>query len=379
MRVGVVAESFLPHVNGVTNSVLRILEHFRVRGIDAVVLAPGSTTHRPPQEYAGTPITVMPSLPVPGYPQVRISLARRATVAAVLAEHDVDVVHLASPFLTGRPAERAAHQRGLPVVAVYQTDLAAFVTRYGMRGLSTAVWRRMRAIHSAADLTLAPSRSAIRQLTDQGIPRVSLWSRGVDAERFHPKWRSRVLRRHLAPHGEVLIGYMGRLAPEKCLEDLRVLSDIPRTRLVLIGDGPDRARLQRLLPDAAFLGLLRGQDLARAVATLDVAVHPGPHETFCQSLQEVLASGVPAVAVGAGGPLDLIDPSRNGWTYPPGDLEALRARVVDLVGDPAKARAMGRHARDGVEGRTWLRVGDELIGHYRSVTGQAETRMPAAA
>lgn len=379
MRIGVVAESFLPHVNGVTNSVLRILEHFRLRGLDAVVLAPGSASHRPPQAYADTPICTMPSLPVPRYPQVRISLARRRTVASVLAEHDVDIVHLASPFITGPPAQRAAAQLDVPVVAVYQTDLAAFVTRYGMRSLSTAVWRHIRMIHAAADLTLAPSRSAIRQLTEQGIPRVSLWSRGVDAELFHPKWRSRVLRRHLAPHGEVLIGYMGRLAPEKCLDDLRVLTDIPRTRLVMIGDGPDRARLQRIMPSAVFLGLLRGQDLARAVATLDVAVHPGPHETFCQSLQEVLASGVPAVAVGAGGPLDLIDASRNGWLYAPGDLEDLRARVVDLVGDPAKSRLMGRRAREGVEGRTWQRVGDELIDHYASVTGQAETRLPTAA
>lgn len=379
MRVGVVTESFLPHVNGVTNSVLRILEHFRLRGFDAVVLASGSATHRPPQEYADAPIRVMPSLPVPRYPQVRISLARRGAVASVLAEHDVDVVHLASPFITGPPAQRAAAQLDVPVVAVYQTDLAAFVTRYGMRSLSAAVWRRMRVIHSAAHLTLAPSRSAIRQLLEQGIPRVSLWSRGVDAELFHPRWRSRVLRHQLAPHGEVLVGYMGRLAPEKCLDDLRVLQGIPGTRLVMIGDGPDRGRLQRLLPDATFLGLLQGQDLARAVATLDVAVHPGPHETFCQSLQEVLASGVPAVAVGAGGPLDLIDASRNGWLYAPGDLEDLRARVVDLVGDPAKARAMGRRAREGVEDRTWQRVGDELIDHYRSVTGQAETRLPTAA
>lgn len=379
MRIGVVAESFLPHVNGVTNSVLRILEHFRLRGLDAVVLAPGSASRRPPQEYADTPIRTMPSLPVPRYPQVRISLARRRTVASVLAEHDVDVVHLASPFITGPPAQRAAAQLDVPVVAVYQTDLAAFVTRYGMRSLRGPVWRRLQAIHSAAHLTLAPSRSAITQLTEHGIPRVSLWSRGVDAERFHPGWRSRELHLQLAPRGEVLVGYMGRLAPEKCLDDLRALQGIPGARLVMIGDGPDRGRLQRVLPEATFLGLLRGQDLARAVATLDVAVHPGPHETFCQSLQEVLASGVPAVAVGAGGPLDLIDASRNGWLYAPGDLEDFRARVVDLVGDPAKARSMGRRAREGVEGRTWQRVGDELINHYASVTGQAETRVPTAA
>lgn len=377
MRVGIVAESFLPHVNGVTNSVLRILEHFQSRGLDAVVLAPGSGTHGPPPEYAGAPVRQFLSLPAPGYPQVRLALTRGSAMAGMLAEHRVDVVHLASPFLTGPPALRAARLLGLPVVAVYQTDLAAFVKRYALSMLSPAVWRRIRSIHAAADLTLAPSRSAVRQLADQRIPRVALWPRGVDSQRFHPRRRSRLLHRQLAPDGEALIGYVGRLAPEKCLGDLRVLRDIPGSRLVIIGDGPERARLKRLLPEATFLGLLRGDELARAVATLDVGIHPGPHETFCQSLQEVLACGVPAVAVGAGGPLDLVDPSRNGWLYPPGQLDEMRGHVADLVGDPAKARAMGRSARAGVEGRTWQRVGDQLIEHYRVVVGEEAKGIPS--
>lgn len=367
MRVGVVSESFLPHVNGVTNSVLRMLEHFQRRGIEAVVLAPGTASDAPPREYAGAPIHALASLPAPGYRQVRLCLPPERRMSAVLAESDVDVVHLASPFLTGPPALRAARRLGLPVVASYQTDLAAFVTRYGLTALSGAVWHRIRAIHHTADLTLAPSRSAVSQLTDRGVPRVALLPRGVDVERFHPRHRSRLLRRRLAPQGETLVGFLGRLAPEKCVEDLRVLHDMPGIRLVIIGDGPRREKLRRLLPDAAFLGFLQGEDLGRAVATLDVAVHPGPHETFCQSLQEILASGVPAVAVGAGGPLDLVDPSRNGWIYAPGDLHAMRSQVADLVGDPAKARAMGRCARASVEQRTWARVGDELVDHYRAL------------
>ena len=152
---------------------------------------------------------------------------------------------------------------------------------------------------------------------------------------------------------------------------------MPGVRLVIIGDGPRQRRLREILPDAVFLGFLQGEELGRAVATLDVAVHPGPHETFCQSLQEVLASGVPAVAVAAGGPLDLVDPSRNGWLYPPGDLGAMRSHVADLVGDPSKARAMGRRARAGVEHRTWAYVGDELVAHYRNLidTQSVESRV----
>jgi phosphatidylinositol alpha 1,6-mannosyltransferase len=92
-----------------------------------------------------------------------------------------------------------------------------------------------------------------------------------------------------------------------------------------------------------------------------------------------LASGVPAVAVASGGPLDLVDPSRNGWLYPPGDKDALLRGVLDLAGDPAKSRAMGRRARESVEARTWERVGDALIGHYRVALGGSMTPMSAAA
>jgi phosphatidylinositol alpha 1,6-mannosyltransferase len=300
-------------------------------------------------------------------------------MADIMGEHGVDVVHLASPFFTGLPAVRAAEELGVPVVAAYQTDLAAFVTRYGLRVLARPIWRRLRIIHGAADANLAPSRAAMLQLDQHGIRRVHLLARGVDADRFHPRHRSRALRRQLAPQGQALVGFVGRLAPEKCIDDLRVLRSLPGVRVVIIGDGPDRPRLERILPDAAFLGFLQGRDLSRAVAALDIGVHTGPHETFCQSVQEVLASGVPVVAVGAGGPLDLVHPSLNGWLYPPGDLAMLRERVRDLAGDQAKSRAMGRRAREGVISRTWERVGDELIEHYRRLAGISDIPLRPAA
>ena len=113
-----------------------------------------------------------------------------------------------------------------------------------------------------------------------------------------------------------------------------------------------------------FTGMLRGADLSRAVASLDVVVHPGPYETFCQAAQEAMASGVPVVAVGAGGLRDLVDSSRTGWLYPPGDLAALRAYVADLAGDDSKRAAMGTAAHHAVRARTWPVVCDRLLRFY---------------
>ena len=363
MRIAIVAESFLPHTNGVTGSVLRTLAHLRARGHEAVVLAAG---HGAPVEHDGAPVLHLPSLPLPGYPQVRLNIAGHRRVGDLLAAVDPDVVHLAAPMLLGEKAVRAAAALGLPTVAVFQTDVAAYAERYGFPGWSERVWSRISDIHEQADLTLVPSTHYRGELSRRGVQRISMWGRGVDHVQFDPARRSEAMREGWGVEpGEVVVGYLGRLAPEKQVEDLAVLTDIPGVRLVLVGDGPARAGIAAALPDAVMAGHLAGDDLGAAVASFDVLVAPGESETFCQSVQEALAAGVPVVAPAAGGPRDLVDSSRTGWLYAPGDLTGLRSAVVDLVGDERKRQAFGRAARSAVLDRTWTRIGDELIEHYR--------------
>jgi phosphatidylinositol alpha 1,6-mannosyltransferase len=366
-----VTESFLPHVNGVTNSVLRVLEHLEASGHEALVVTPVAGG---PATYAGARVATLASVPLPGYPQVEISLAGTRALKDVLASFRPDVIHLASPFVVGPPALRAAAKLDVPVVAVFQTDMAGFARQWGWPGVESWMWRRLERIHNAADLTLAPSRAAHAQLDVRGIARLALWPRGVDSEAFHPRHRDEEFRTAVGHGRPVLVGYVGRLAPEKELGQLRALVGLDDVSLVVIGDGPGGDDLRRELPTAAFTGFLSGPQLSRAVASLDVMVHPGRHETFCQSIQEALASGVPVVAAAAGGPLDLVDPSHNGWLFTPGDEAALRAQVRDLVGDDAKRRAMGAAARVSVEHRSWPSVMRSLMHHYRAVIAERSAR-----
>ncbi|MEU9296311.1 glycosyltransferase family 1 protein [Streptomyces sp. NPDC048266] len=364
MRVVIVTESFPPDVNGVAHCALQTARHLVRRGHTPLVIAPAVADQG---DDADAPCAVVrvPSLPLPGYPQVRVALPSRR-VAAAIAAHRADLVHLAGPFVLGVRGMTAAARLGIPAVAVYQTDLAGYARAYVGAG-EGAAWRRLRAVHGAADRTLAPSSAAVRDLEAQGIGRIRLWGRGVDTVRFRPGLRDDALRRELAPDGELLVGYVGRLAPEKRVDLLSGAGDLPGVRLVVVGDGPSGPTLRTALPGARFLGRRTGADLARIFASLDVFVHTGPFETFCQTVQEAMASGVPVIAPAAGGPLDLVDHGRDGLLVPPEDPDALREAVAGLAAAPELRAAYGRAGRAAVEGRTWEALGDELIGHYREV------------
>ncbi len=364
MRIAVASESFLPRINGVTNSVARVLEHVERTGETAIVYAPGVEAG---SSYAGVEVIGLPWVPMPGYREVCISTAGTRTFVNHFREFRPDVIHLASPFVIGPPVIRAARSLGIPVVAVFQTDMAGFASQYGLSALQDMAWNRLRRIHDGADVTLVPSSATYAMLEAQGFSRLALWPRGVDVDRFNPLHRSEQLRQRLGAPDKVVVGYMGRLAHEKEVSQLAVFNDDPRIQVVIVGDGPARSSLQVQLPRAVFTGLLTGHELAQTVASLDVAVHTGRHETFCQSVQEAMASGVPVVAPASGGPLDLVQPSRTGWLYRPGDADDLRQWVTDLVGDGYKRTAMGQAARDAVEHRTWSHIGDLLFSHYESV------------
>lgn len=363
MRVALVAESFLPHMNGVTHSLLRIIDHLSERGDDVLVLAPRAA--ETPQELSGFGVEGLPSFALPRYPNVRIATVTVGRIARSFRKFAPDVVHLASPFVLGFQAMLAAEQLGIPTVAIYQTDVPAYATRYGFPQAEPLLWQQVQRIHQRATLNLAPSSYAATQLTEHQIDRVRKWIRGVDTARFSPTRRDEAWRIRIAPNGERIVGYVGRLAAEKQVEDLRVVTTLPGVRLVIVGDGPLRGRLEKVLPDAHFTGFLAGDDLARTLASFDVFVHPGELETFCQTIQEAMASGVPVVATGRGGPVDLVDSSHTGWLYQPGNLHELRERVADLVGDQAKRDAFASAARDTVRNRSWPAVCDALVGHYR--------------
>ncbi|MBG9356425.1 glycosyltransferase family 1 protein [Corynebacterium diphtheriae bv. mitis] len=322
VKVAIVTESYLPNINGVTNSVLRIEEYAKAHGHEVLVIAPRIC------------VNVIRTLPI-GLP---VGVEKR------LRAFDPDVIHLASPYAFAARAAFIAQKMAVPCVAVYQTDVAAYQQHYRLTWLKNAHWSWMRAFHNRAALTLAPSTPAKEQLENHGIKNVQLWGRGVNTELFHPRPKN---------NPKKVVGYVGRLAPEKSVHRLAALNHRDDLEVVIVGDGILREQLERALPNARFLGQLRGEALACEYARFDVFVHTGDHETFGQTIQEAHASGVPVVAPRSGGPIDLITPA-NGIFITEGIEQA-----VDYV------LAHDFDPRSTVV--TWETVCSQLFAHYRDV------------
>lgn len=378
MRVAIATESFLPSLNGVTTSVCRVAENLREQGHTAMIIAPGPA----PATYAGHVVRALPSVPVRGF---RAGLPT-AAVRRALRDFAPDVVHVASPFLVGAQGLHQADGLGIPTVAIYQTDMPGYVEQHGPgalgRGAASLAWEWVRRLHERADLTLAPSRPTLEELRAHRIPRTGLWGRGVDTRLFTPAWQedaeTLALKRALAPGGELLLGYVGRLAPEKELHRLAELAQLPGTRLVLVGEGPSRNELGARLSEAVaassgrptlppvFLGPRTGADLARAYAAFDIFVHTGTKETFGQTLQEAAASGLPVVAPAVGGPLDLVAHGASGYLFDPGRRGDLARWVAELVDSPDLRERMSALGPQLVAERSWSSLTTQLVGHYES-------------
>jgi phosphatidylinositol alpha 1,6-mannosyltransferase len=380
VRIAYVSESFPPDVNGVAHTAVRVAEDLVSKGHEPLVIAPEPASGTPlPDRGFDFPIVRVRSIGLPMYAGFRVGLPG-STVRAAVAAHNADIVHLAGPFVLGAGGCSAALELGVPMVAVYATDLPAYARAYHTGAIGQAVaWRRLRKIHNAADRTLAPSTATAADLRSHGIERVKVWARGVDCRRFDPAKRSEQMRGEVAPRGEVIVGYVGRLAPEKRLDLLADIAAMPGVRLVIVGAGPAEAPIRRALPGAVFLGQRSGENLAQIYASFDVFVHSGPHDTFGHTLQEAAASGLPVVAPAAGGPLDLVRDGVTGFLVTPSDAAALTSAVARLVADPALRAAQGKAGRQMVLGRTWSALGDELIRHYNDVMAPVGSVERAAA
>jgi phosphatidylinositol alpha 1,6-mannosyltransferase len=369
MRVALFSEVYWPMVSGVSLTVQRAVDGLRERGHAVRVYS--ATYGRPPGESDRAEVHRSPSRPLFISPEVQWAFPRRQEIREDLARFGPDVVHLATEFPIGLAGLRAARELRVPIIASSHTDYESYAARYGLGWAVAPGWRYLRWFYGHAVRVLCPSLTYQTHLNLRGVRHTAIWSRGVDAERFHPRHRSEAWRRSLGVGpGDLLVAYVGRVAPEKGIDVLldawALLGDLhDRTRLVFVGGGLMETEIaRREMPGIRMVGVRRDAELSAAYASADLFVLPSATETFGNVLLEAMASGLPSIAAAAGGPLDLVEHGWNGWLVRPHDPVALAEALRTLLADGTQRCRLGRAARAAAEARSWDAVHDGLAAEY---------------
>lgn len=377
MRVALFTDTFLPKVDGITTVICLLLDHLAQRGVESIIFAPrtGQIDH-----YNQTRVVTAPGLPFPYYPDLTMALPTRHTFRELKA-FKPQVIHFVHPTIFGLAAYVVVKQMDIPTLVSYHLDYGRVARHYQVGPFNAGFIEPIanfltRQIMNHADYNLAPSRLIQQRVREIGVTaEVGLWRRGVDVDKFHPRYADAAMREQLADgHADdVLLLYVGRLSAEKQLHHLRaVLEQVPGTRLALVGDGPARAELEAYFAGTRtkFMGYIQGEALSQVYASADVFVFPSALESFGLVVIEAMAAGLPVVASRVGGVMDVIDEGRSGYTFDPGDVTALVEAVRRITRDRACIEDMGQTARAFAETQTWPAMMDEVIEHYARLGGE---------
>ncbi len=371
MRIAFFAETFLPKIDGITNTICYLLDHLAMRGHESLLFGPEGA----PDRYANTPVVGLPAIQFPLYPELKL-VPPRADVKDRLTAFQPDLVHLVGPVSLGVVGLNQARALEVPIVASYHTDIPGFAARWGFSLLRDPLWTYLRWLHNQADLNLCPSKATETELLEHGFERTKIWSRGVDTQLYNPARRSDEWRNRLSPERPEapLLLYVGRLSPEKRVDWLRpVLSALPEVNLAIVGDGPARPDLEQRFADTptVFTGYLRGEELAAAYATADIFVFPAANETLGNVVLEAMASGLPVIAPRSGGVLENVVDDVNGLYFEPESQHDLVAKVRQLVFDKECTAQLGVGSRKYAEAKNWSTILDQLLADYEMVIANA--------
>jgi len=346
------------------------------------------TSHPDPASLVGA-IGFEPewSFPLPTSEQIELRFPSLLDVLDYVEREAPDVIHLATPGPVGACGLAAAAVLGIPIVGSYHTELGPYalqLTRDLVVAEAMSVYVDW--IYRRCEIVLAPTQSVANSLVERGVttePRV--WSRGVDSDWFTPDRRHDDLRTDLLDGGDLLVLYVGRISPEKRLDTLlagftRASAARVGMRLVMVGDGPARRELELAAPSGTrFLGELRGHDLAAVYAAADIFAFPSTTDTFGQVILEAGASGLPVVAVAAGGALDLVQHRVTGLLVRPDAPEEVGQALLDLAASEPLRHRLGRAGRAAAQERTWNRSLAELRAAYREIVGATPAPAPRRA
>jgi glycosyltransferase involved in cell wall biosynthesis len=367
LRLAIFSDTYPPQINGVAPTLARLVKAVEARGgaVQVVTVSDPDATTDPQVER-------WPSIPFWAYPQLQMAAPRRDNALDLIEKWKPTLIHSTTEFGVGLGGLFGAREKRVPFVSSYHTHFTAYLRHYKLTVLDTIGWPYLRWFHNAGRATWAPSEIVRRELAANGFANTRVWSRGVDPDQFHPKFRSNELRKSLGVADDgVLAVYVGRLAPEKgihvALEGMRHVMERngPNVSFALAGHGPDEARCRATAPPGAvFMGRLTGRALSEFYASADIFVFPSITETFGNVVLEAMSSRLALVAPDWGATTELAT-TETALQFPAHDALALAGRVQQLVDDPVLRARIAGAAFAVASTRTWDAVFDGLVADYR--------------
>ncbi|WP_242095327.1 glycosyltransferase family 1 protein [Sphingomonas sp. CROZ-RG-20F-R02-07] len=348
------------------------------RGVNVRVYSP--TTNKPAFAPTGDLVKV-PGFSFPGRGEYKLGRYFPKETRADLEAFAPNIIHVSAPEFLGHGALTYARAHGIASIASVHTRFETYFRYYHIGPLNIgfvepAILWILKRFYGRADRLLVPTPSVTALIREWGVTTpADLWPRGVDHDRFNPQARSLEWRRSLgiADH-EIAIGFLGRLVLEKGLDVFADVTTALRARgiahrVLVIGEGPARDWFAERVPDAAFAGFQRGDDLGRAVASMDILFNPSITETWGQVTSEAMAAGVPVVAARATGAVDLVEHGVTGFLVPPRDTEAYAEAIGRIIAEPALRRTMGEAGHARAAGFRWDSANQKVLDAYMTLLG----------
>ncbi|MVW76595.1 glycosyltransferase [Pseudomonas sp. R-22-3w-18] len=386
LHIALISETFPPEVNGVANTLGRLSEGLEARGHRLQLIRPRQSSDQ--GRKSDERLLLTRGWPLPGYPGLQWGQSALHKLLRSWRRQRPDVLYIATEGPLGLSALRAARRLGIPVVSGFHTNFQQYSGHYGFGLLTRALTHYLRWMHNRSQLTLVPSISQQIELTRRGFERLELLARGVDSQLFHPGKRcDRLRERWGLADDDVAVLHVGRLAAEKNLAllvksfaALQQAHPQQRLRLILVGDGPQRASLQQQLPEAIFCGLQRGEELAAHYASGDLFLFPSLSETFGNVVLEALASGLGVVAFDQAAAAQHIRHGHNGALALAEDEQGFIEAASWLLTDKESLRRVRLNARLHASRQGWPAIVEQFEAYLRSaMQPQALTAAPPGA
>jgi glycosyltransferase involved in cell wall biosynthesis len=370
MKVALFTDTFLPQINGVTNTLSKLMDYYKTKNIEYLIFAPDTYSNLD----SNVNVEKFASLKFILYPECRLSFPNIFRIKNTLLEFNPQVIHNITEFNMGIAGLTYGKKLGIPTISNYTTNFADYLKYYNLNIFENAAWNYMRWFHNQNDITLCPSLETLKLINEKGIKHTGIFSRGISTIQFNESFRSISLRKKFGINDKIVLLYVGRIAVEKDIDILAAAYNNiynkykNKVSLIITGDGPELEKYKRTFPkNTIFTGYKKGDELSEIYASSDIFVFPSPTETFGNVVLEAMASGIPVIAANKGGVTDTVKNGINGILFNAGNSLDLEKKIIELIENASLYNFLKSNTILTAKEKSWNKVFDNLICTYENI------------